>query len=40
VLVFRADDVSTVERFAQEDPYVKAGLITSWRVRAWSVVVE
>jgi uncharacterized protein len=40
VLVFRADDVSTVEHFAQEDPYVKAGLITSWRVRAWSVVVE
>jgi uncharacterized protein len=40
VLIFRADDVSAVERFVNDDPYVKAGLITSWRIRAWSVVVE
>jgi uncharacterized protein len=38
-LVFKADDPSVPRRFAQEDPYVKNGLIKDWRVRAWNVVV-
>jgi uncharacterized protein len=38
-LVFKADDVSTVERFVENDPYVKAGLVTTWRARKWTVVV-
>jgi len=38
VLVFRADR-ATVERFAEEDPYVKNGLVTSFRVRGWTAVV-
>jgi uncharacterized protein len=38
-LVFKTDDVSTVERFAANDPYVKAGLVKTWRVRKWTVVV-
>jgi uncharacterized protein YciI len=38
-LVFNVDDVSTVERFAQDDPYVKGGVVTAWRVREWAVVV-
>jgi uncharacterized protein YciI len=38
VLVFRADR-ATVERFAQGDPYVKNGLVTSFRVRGWTAVV-
>ena len=28
-----------VERFAQQDPYVVEGLVTSWTVRPWNVVV-
>ena len=28
-----------VERFAATDPYVLQGLVTSWTVREWSVVV-
>lgn len=38
-LVFRTDDGSVPERFAREDPYVKSGLVTRWRVRGWNVVV-
>jgi uncharacterized protein len=39
-LVFRAADQSVAERFAANDPYVKAGLVTKWTVRKWTVVVE
>ena len=28
-----------VERFAETDPYVVQGLVTSWTVREWDVVV-
>jgi uncharacterized protein len=38
-LVFKTDDVSTVERFAENDPYVKAGLVKTWKARKWTVVV-
>ena len=37
-LVFHAGDRSVAERFAQNDPYVRAGLVTAWRVRPWNVV--
>ena len=39
VLVFVGDDASTAEDFARADPYVANGLVTSWRVREWTVVV-
>jgi uncharacterized protein len=39
LLVFRTDDASEVEAFARRDPYVTSGLVTSWRVREWAVVV-
>ena len=39
VLVFKAQSPSVAEDFARNDPYVKAGLITRWRVRPWTVVV-
>jgi proline iminopeptidase len=39
VLVFRSDSREAAERFAREDPYVKEGLVTSWRVREWTVVI-
>jgi uncharacterized protein YciI len=39
VLLFRGDDASVAETFAREDPYVANGLVTDWRVRAWTVVV-
>lgn len=39
VLTFRTDDRSVVESFAQNDPYVKNGLVTDWRVRRWVMVM-
>lgn len=39
LLIFRAADKSTVETFAANDPYVKEGLVRSWKVRPWTVVV-
>ena len=39
VLVFKVDDPAEVERFADEDPYVQAGLVTAWRVEPWNVVI-
>jgi uncharacterized protein YciI len=38
-LVFRADSPALVEDFARNDPYVKGGLVTRWRVRPWTVVI-
>jgi hypothetical protein len=40
VFVFRSATPGPVERFVADDPYVKAGLVTSWRVREWTVVVD
>jgi uncharacterized protein len=39
VLVFRAPDHGAVEDFARRDPYVQNGLVKSWRVRPWTVVI-
>lgn len=39
VLVFRADSPAPAAAFAEADPYVRNGLVTSWRVRRWNVVV-
>lgn len=39
VLTFQGDTAEVAERFAQSDPYVKNGVVSSWRVRRWVVVV-
>lgn len=39
LLVFRAADKSTAEAFATHDPYVTEGLVRSWSVRPWTVVI-
>jgi uncharacterized protein YciI len=39
VLIWRTDDRSVVERFAEDDPYVRNGLVTSWTIRLWTVVI-
>jgi uncharacterized protein YciI len=38
-LVFKVNDPAVPQQFAQEDPYVKNGVVKNWRVRAWNVVV-
>ena len=39
VLVFEADGPEVAEGFAEADPYVVNGLVKSWRVRRWMVVI-
>ena len=39
LLVFRAADKSVAENFANNDPYVKEGLVKNWTVRPWTVVI-
>ena len=38
VLLFSADSSAVAEAFAAADPYVRNGLVTKWRVRAWKTV--
>ena len=38
-LVFKTEDRTVPERFAENDPYVKEGLVKSWKVRQWAVVI-
>jgi uncharacterized protein YciI len=37
--LFDCDTPDVVARFAEEDPYVRAGLVVRWTVRPWTTVV-
>ena len=39
VLVFKANDKAVIEQFVRDDPYVVNGLVGSWTIRRWNVVV-
>jgi uncharacterized protein YciI len=39
VLLFRCDSTAPIEAFVAADPYVKNGLVKSWRIREWTTVV-
>jgi uncharacterized protein len=39
VLLFQGDSAATAEAFAAADPYVRHGIVRSWRVRPWTTVV-
>jgi uncharacterized protein YciI len=39
VLLFRGASPAAAEAFVKADPYVTNGLVTRWRVRAWTTVV-
>lgn len=39
LLVFRAEDRTVPESFANSDPYVTNGLVRRWEVRPWTVVI-
>src|SRR5262245_10539132 len=38
ILLFRCDSPAPVDAFAKDDPYVKNGVVTAWRVREWTTV--
>jgi uncharacterized protein YciI len=39
LLIFQGENPAAAEAFAKQDPYVRNGLITKWKVRNWNVVV-
>jgi uncharacterized protein YciI len=39
IVVFKSDTKRAVEEFVENDPYVQEGLIRSWEIREWTVVV-
>ena len=38
-IVFKGDGPGAAEWFVETDPYVAGGLVTSWRIREWNVVI-
>jgi uncharacterized protein len=38
-LLFRGTDEGVARAFAEADPYVLNGLVKSWHIREWSVVI-
>ena len=38
-LVFSGAHPGAADKFAQNDPYVKNGLVRSWKVRKWTTVI-
>lgn len=39
IIIFRGETPAVAEAFVRTDPYVTNGLILSWRVQPWNVVV-
>jgi uncharacterized protein YciI len=39
VLLFEGESAKVAEDFAAQDPYVLNGLVTSWHVNEWSIVL-
>ena len=39
VLLFKGPTPAAAAAFAAADPYVRAGLVTAWRVRAWATTI-
>ena len=39
LLVWATDNEDVVRSFVDADPYVRAGLVSSWSIRKWNVVI-
>lgn len=39
LFVFRSESADAARTFAENDPYVKNGVVRAWRVQPWHVVV-
>lgn len=39
LLVWATEDEDVVRRFVEADPYVRNGLVASWSIRQWNVVI-
>ena len=38
LFIFQCKNIAEVEDFAKRDPYVKARLVTKFKIRPWTVV--
>ncbi|MDR5589257.1 YciI-like protein [Christiangramia sp. SM2212] len=39
ILIFRGETDKAAKAFAENDPYLKNGLIKEWKVRKWNAVI-
>ncbi|HUR32290.1 MAG TPA: YciI-like protein [Vicinamibacterales bacterium] len=39
IIIFRSATPELAEQFVRNDPYVQNGLILTWRVQPWNVVI-
>ena len=39
LLIFKGDDSSVVDNFVKNDPYVKNGIVTQWKIKEWKVAL-
>jgi len=39
LIIFRGEEPTAAAKFAENDPYVRNGLVKHWEVRPWTVVV-
>lgn len=39
IVIFKAQSPAPAEAFVKHDPYVTNGLIISWRIQPWNVVI-
>ena len=39
ILVFKVYDIAIIETFIAKDSYVLNGVVTSWEIKEWNVVV-
>lgn len=39
LLVWATEDQGLVQAFVEADPYVRNGLVSSWSIRKWNVVI-
>lgn len=39
IVIFKSDSTEEIEEFVRQDPYVQNGLVKSWEIREWTVVV-
>lgn len=39
VLIFKVESRSVIKDFIAKDPYVTNGIVTSWEIKEWNVVV-
>lgn len=39
-IIFRVEDTQEIERYVEGDPYVAAGLVSSWHIEPWALAVS